>query len=157
TVPGEFLAPFVPSPEVLVYSMLDVAGVGPGDMVYDLGSGDGRIVIAAAQRFGANAVGVELDDERFDSSSARIRNLGLGPRARIVHGDLRTISLDPATVVTMYQLPIVNDMLRPAFERQLRSGARIVTLDFPISGWEPEKIVTGRLADNSEHAIYLYS
>lgn len=157
TAPGEFLAPFVPSPEALVDRMLDVAGVGPGDTVYDLGAGDGRIVVAAAQRFGARAVGVELDDARFALASARIRDLGLEPRARIIHGDLRAIDLRPATVVTLYQLPSVNEMLRPALERQLRPGARVVALDFPVSGWEAARVLTGRLADGSQHAIYLYS
>ena len=136
--------------------MLEVARVGPGDTVYDLGAGDGRIVVAAAQRFGARAVGVELDNNRFAFASARIRDFGLEPRARMVHGDLLAIDLAPATVVALYQLPSVNDMLRPAFERQLRSGARVVTLDFPVQGWKPSNVLTTQLTDGSQHAIYLY-
>src|SRR5438270_12386299 len=132
TVPGVFLAPFVPSAEALVDCMLDAARVGPGDTVYDLGAGDGRIVVVAAQRFGARAVGVELDDWRFALSSARIRYFGLEPRARIIHGDLLRVDLRPATVVTLYLLPAVNAALRPTLEYQLRLDARVVTLDFPI-------------------------
>ena len=157
TAPGEFLAPFVPSPEALVDLMLEVARVGPGDTVYDLGAGDGRIVVAAAQRFGARAVGVELDNNRFAFASSRIRDFGLEPRARMVHGDLLAIDLTPATVVTLYQLPSVNEMLRPALERQLRSGARVVALDFPVQGWKPSNVLAARLTDGSQHAIYLYS
>jgi ubiquinone/menaquinone biosynthesis C-methylase UbiE len=136
--------------------MLEVARVGPGDTVYDLGAGDGRIVVAAAQRFGARAVGVELDNNRFAFASARIRDFGLEPRARMVHGDLLAIDLTPATVVTLYQFPSVNEMLRPAFERQLRSGARVVTLDFPVQGWKASNVLTAQLTDGSQHAIYLY-
>src|SRR5262249_7178432 len=147
----------VPSPEVIVQRMLEAARVGPGDTVYDLGAGDGRIVVAAAQRFGARAIGVELDDQRFALASARVRDLGLEPRAQIVHADLREIDLSPATVVTLYQLPSVNEMLRPTFERQLQAGARVVTHDFPISGWKTSSIVTERLANGSQHAIYLYT
>jgi protein-L-isoaspartate O-methyltransferase len=157
TAPGTFLAPYVPSPEVIVDRMLEIARVGPGDTVYDLGSGDGRVVVAAAQRFGARALGIELDDQRFATASARVRDMGLAARARIVHGDLASVDLRPATVVTLYQLPSVNDMLRPALERQLRPGARVVTHDFPINGWSPSQVVTGRLQDGSQHAIYLYT
>src|SRR5262249_54964497 len=148
--------PFAPSPEALVDRMLEVARVGPGDTVYDLGAGDGRIVVAAAQRFGARAVGVELDNHRFALASARIRDLGRQPRAQMVHGDLLTIELTPATVVTLYQLPSVNEMLRPTLERQLRSGTRVVTLDFPFQGWEASNVLTTQVTDGSQHAIYLY-
>jgi hypothetical protein len=157
TARGEFLAPYVPSPEPIVQRMLEIARVGPGDTVYDLGAGDGRIVVAAAQRFGARAVGVELDDRRFVIASARLRDLGLAPRARMVHGDLAAVDLRGATVVTLYQLPNVNEMLRPALEWQLSPGARIVTHDFPISGWTPSMTVTTRLDDGSQHAIFLYT
>lgn len=157
TAPGEFLAPWVPSPEALVNHMLEIARVGPGDTVYDLGAGDGRIVVAAAQRFGARAVGVELDDNRFAFALARIRQLGLEPRVEMVHGDLLAIDLTPATVITLYQLPSVNEMLRPALERQLRLGARVVTLDYPVSGWKAASVTTRRLADESEHTVYLYT
>ncbi len=152
----DLLAPFVPSPPAIVARMLELARVRPGDVVFDLGSGDGRTVIMAAQNFGAKAVGVELDDQRFKQSSARIAKLALGSRAGIVQANLFHADLRKATVVTLYLLSRINERLRPILERQLRPGARVVAHDFPVPGWKPEKVVTGVLPDGSPHAIYLY-
>jgi SAM-dependent methyltransferase len=133
------LAPFVPTPENIVESMLKLANVDKSDRVYDLGSGDGRIVITAAQKFGAEAVGVELDDDLYKKSSARIAELGLQSRAKILHMNMYKVNLRPATVVTLYLLTSVNERLKPILERDLRPGARVVTHDFKIPGWEPAK------------------
>jgi len=153
---GERLAPFVPSPQAMVDRMLTIARAGPGDMVYDLGSGDGQIVLAAAQQFGARGTGIEIDDDLVRLSSARIAGRGLGSRARIIHGDFLDADLRPATIVTLYQLPAVNELLRPMLEAQLRPGARVVSLDFPVPGWNPDRVETATLEDGSQHAIYLY-
>lgn len=130
------LAPFVPSPENVVDAMLDLARAGKDDRVYDLGSGDGRIVIRAAEKYRAEAVGVEIDDDLYKKSSARIQELGLENRAKILHMNMYKVDLKPATVVTLYLLTSVNERLKPILERDLRSGARVVTHDFKIPGWE---------------------
>jgi SAM-dependent methyltransferase len=156
-VAGERLAPFVPSPQPMVDKMLALAQVQPADTVYDLGAGNGQIVIAAAQRFGARATGIEIDGDLVRLATARVAESGLGSRARILHGDILSTDLSPATVIALYQLPAVNERLRPLFEAQLRPGARVVSLDFPIPGWTAARVVTATLPDSSQHAIYLYS
>jgi SAM-dependent methyltransferase len=150
------LAPFVPSPMPVVEEMLKLAEVNKDDKVYDLGSGDGRIVIMAAQKFGAKAVGVELDAKLFQESTARIAELGLERRARILHENMYSVSLRPATVVTLYLLTSVNERLKPILERDLRPGARVVTHDFRIPGWEPKatrEVISG---NGISHTVYLY-
>jgi dipeptidyl aminopeptidase/acylaminoacyl peptidase len=152
----EHSAPFVATPQVIVVKMLELAKVQPNDVVYDLGSGDGRIVITAAKEFGARAVGVELDRNLFKQSEDRIKELGLTYRARILHEDMFNVSVREATVVTLYLLPFVNTMLRPMLEKQLRSGARIVSHDFAVAGWEPRETVDVRSPNGDSHQIYLY-
>lgn len=154
---GQRLAPFVPSPQPMVDKMLELAEARPGDIVYDLGSGDGQIVITAARQFGARSTGIEIDADLVRLSTARIAEGGLASRARIVQGDLLSTDLRPATIVTLYQLPAVNELLRPLFEAQLRPGTRVVSLDFPVPGWRAAQVLTATLPDRSQHAIYLYS
>jgi SAM-dependent methyltransferase len=154
--PNDRLAPYVPTPMSVVEKMLELAQVDKYDRVYDLGSGDGRIVIMAAQKFGAEAVGVELDDDLFKESSARIAELGLGKRAKILHENMYEVSLRPATVVTLYLLTSVNERLRPILERHLRPGARVVTHDFQVPGWKPEKTVQVISEAGVSHTLYLY-
>lgn len=149
--------PYVPTPPEVVEKMLDLAKVGPSDVVYDLGSGDGRIVIMAAEKFGAHSIGVELDEERFKESSAHIAKLGLENRAKIVRGNLFETDLHPATVVTIYLLPSVNERLRPRLEKELRPGARVVSHNFLVEGWKAEQVVKVSPKDSMEHTIYLYS
>ena len=153
---GVPLAPFVPSPQPMIDTMLTVAGTTRGDSVYDLGSGSGDIIITAAGSFGAQATGIEINEDLVALSTARLAERRLVPRAQILHGDFLDVDLAPATVVTLYQLPAVNDLLRPLLEAQLRPGARVVSLDFPVPGWEPRRVVTSRLADGSQHAVFLY-
>ncbi len=148
--------PFVPTPLPIVEEMLELAQVRPSDVVYDLGSGDGRTVIMAAQKFGAEAVGIESDDARFEQSAGRLAALGLGQRAKILHGDLFDADLHRATVVTLYLLSAVNAQLRPVLESQLRPGTRVVAHDFPVPGWEPERVLTSGPGVASPHALYLY-
>jgi predicted RNA methylase len=150
------LAPFVPSPDSVVEAMLELAKVTKDDTVYDLGSGDGRIVILAAQKYHARAVGVEIDDELYKKSSARIAELGLEKRARILHMNMYKVDLKPATVVTMYLLTSVNERLKPLLERDLRSGARVVTHDFKIPGWEPVRVQDIHTETAYGKKIYLY-
>jgi protein-L-isoaspartate O-methyltransferase len=153
----EKLAPYYPTPETIVDKMLRFAEVKPGDKVYDLGSGDGRIVIMAAKKFKANAVGVEFDDGLVRQSSARIAKLGLTANAHIIHGDLLLQDYSDADVLTVYLLPMSNDKVSPILEKQLKKGTRIVAHDFEFSAWKPEKIQD--IDDDGEgrsHRLYLY-
>ncbi len=152
----ERVVPYVPTPHKVVEKMLEFAQVGPNDVVYDLGSGDGRIVIMAAQKFGAQAVGVELNGDLYKQSSDRIAELGLQKRAKILHENMFDVSVRPATVVTLYLLTIVNEKLRPTLEKQLRPGTRVVSHDFKMPGWLEEKTVTVTSENGLPSTLYLY-
>src|SRR5271163_4335702 len=136
----EKLAPYYPTPEVIVEKMLRFGDVKAGEKVYDLGSGDGRIVIMAAKKFKANAVGVEFDDSLWKQSSDRIAKLGLSATARIIHGDLMLQDYSDADLLTVYLLPFSNDKVTPLLEKQVKKGTHIVTHNFEFSSWKPEKI-----------------
>jgi len=151
------LAPFVPTPEDVAEEMLKIAKVDRHDRVYDLGSGDGRIVILAAQKFRAEAVGVELDQDLVKQSRARLAELGLQKRAKILHANMYEVSLRYATVVTLYLLTSVNERLRPILERDLRPGARVVSHDFQIPGWTAEQTVKVTSQTGVTHTIFLYA
>ncbi|MCS7043154.1 MAG: methyltransferase domain-containing protein [Bryobacteraceae bacterium] len=154
---GEKLAPYYPTPETVVERMLRLGGLKPGEKMYDLGSGDGRIVIMAAERFKANAVGVEFDEDLVKQSTARIRALGLEKRARIIHGDLLQQDYSDADLITIYLLPSAVEKARPLLEKQLKKGARVVAHDFGIPGWTPVK--EEHIEDDGEgraHTLYLY-
>ncbi len=138
--------------------MLQLAGLKAGEKLYDLGSGDGRIVIMAAQKFHAEAIGVEIDPKMVKQSLDRIRGLGLERTAKIVHADLLQQNYSSADVVTVYLLPeAIDSKVQPLLDRQLKKGARVVAHDFEFRNWTPEK--TENIADDGEgrsHAIYLY-
>ncbi len=154
---GEKLAPYYPTPETIVEKMLQLGGAKKGEKVFDLGSGDGRIVIIAAERFGARAVGVEYDKDLYAQSSDKIRRMGLSEKARIIHGDLLQQDYTSADLITVYLLPVSNDKLRPVLEKQLKKGARVVAHDFEVGGWRPDK--TEVVEDDGEgrsHTLYLY-
>jgi protein-L-isoaspartate O-methyltransferase len=148
--------PFVATPYSVVEKMLELAGVGRNDTVYDLGSGDGRIVIAAAKDFGARAVGVEIRSELWKQSSEEIARLGIEKRARIIHDDMFQVNVAAATVVTLYQLTAVNDRLRPLLEKGLRPGARVVSVDFEIPDWTPTKTLRVKSENGNEYKLFLY-
>ena len=152
----EHIVPYVPTPMLVAQKMLEVAKVVPDDVVYDLGSGDGRIVIMAAQKFGAHAVGVELDSDLYLKSTERIKKLGLQDRAQIIHENLFEVNVRHATVVTLYLLTSVNERLRPKLERELRSGARIVSHDFQVPGWQPVQTVEVASENQVISKVYLY-
>ncbi|MCL4402548.1 MAG: class I SAM-dependent methyltransferase [Acidobacteria bacterium] len=152
---AENLAPYIPSPQIIVEKMLETARVKPGEMVYDLGSGDGRIVITAAQKFKANAVGVELSGDLCRATMARVKAMGLQDRVKIIHGNLLKVDLSPADVVTIYLLTSSNDRLRPNLEKYLKPGARVVSNDFEIRGWHAAQVVRVTEAGVT-HSIYLY-
>ena len=145
------IVPFVPSPQEVVDKMIAVAGVKKGDVVYDMGSGDGRIVIAAAKK-GARAVGFEIDGDLVKESRENIRKAGVEKLAEIRQQDILTVDFSPATVVTMYLLPDVNLKLKPNLQKQLKSGSRIVSHSFDMGDWKPDRVerVDGR-------TIYLWT
>jgi len=156
-VPENSLAPYVPSPETVVEKMLKLANVKAGDTVYDLGCGDGRIIIMAAQKFGAKAVGVELNDELFKKTSERIKELKLQDKVTMIHGDLLQVDLSPATVVTLYLLRSSNEKLKPNLEKYLKKGTRVVCHDYGVAGWTPEKTEVIPSEDtNHKSTLYLY-
>jgi SAM-dependent methyltransferase len=132
---------FVPTWEPIVYQMLDLARVTRDDVVYDLGSGDGRIVILAAQKYGARGVGIELDPKLVEVSRQVARDAEVADRVTFVQGDLFTANIADATVVTLYLSPSVNSELEPKLRGELRPGTRIVSHQFPIGRWTPEKTV----------------
>ncbi len=151
----ERLAPYVPSPQVVVERMLEAADVKPGETVYDLGCGDGRVVITAAREFKAKGVGVELSPELARQARERVRTLNLNNRVTIIQGDLIEVDLRPADVVTLYLLTSSNDRLKPLLESHLRPGARVVSHDFMMRGWKPSRIDEVP-ATNRTHMIYVY-
>lgn len=135
--------PFVPTPQVVVDEMLRVAKVGAADFVMDLGSGDGRIAITAAKKFGARAVGVELDEHLLIQSEESARQAGVEERVKFMQQDLFKTDLTQATVITMYLLPSVNRRLRPRL-LDLKPGTRIVAHDFDLDDWKPDQTTTIR-------------
>ena len=141
TMMGE--VPFVPTPQVVVDEMLRVANVGPQDTVFDLGSGDGRIVITAAKKFGARGVGVELDEHLVAQSEEGARDAGVEQRVKFLQQDIFKTDFADATVITLYLLPTVNRRLRPLL-LELKPGTRIVAHDFDLDDWKPDQITTVR-------------
>ncbi len=148
--------PFVPSPEIVVRKMLELAGAGSDDIVYDLGAGDGRVVIIAVREFGVKkAVGVEIRDDLVREAKKKIEELGIKGRAEIIREDMFKADISDATIVTLFLLTSVNERLRPKLEAELRPGTRVVSHEFQIPGWKPKVIATihdGRVT----HTLYLY-
>ena len=134
-------APYVPTPERVVQEMLEIARVAPTDIVYDLGSGDGRIVITAAARFGARGVGIEIDPELVRQAADEAVRGGVAHLVRFVEGDFFAVDLREATVVTLYLLPEVNRRLLPKLLAELRPGTRIVSYKYPLGDWPPNETV----------------
>ncbi len=136
--------PYVPTPHVVVEEMLRLANVGANDFVMDLGSGDGRILIAAARKFGARGVGVDLDPDRIAESVYNAQLQGVSERVAFHRQDLFKFDIAQATVITMYLLPSVNLRLRPRLLEELRPGTRIVSHDFDMEDWRPDQKSTVR-------------
>ncbi len=144
TEPRRSDVPYVPTPEEVVAEMLKLANVSKGDVVYDLGCGDGRIIIASAKA-GARGVGVDIDPDRIRESNENAEKAGVADRVKFIEGDLFEANISGATVVTLYLLPEVNLRLRPKLLRELKPGTRIVSHNYDLGDWKPEKTV--RLGD----------
>jgi len=147
--------PFVPSPEVVVRRMLQLADVRENEVVYDLGCGDGRVLIIAAKEFGARAVGIEIRRDLYEQCLKRIKDLGLEDRVKVHHGNFFDFDISDADVVTLYLLTSVNEKLRPKLERELRPGTRVVSHDFEVPGWKPI-VVEDLYEEWRSHKLFLY-
>jgi len=154
-----FLAPFVPSPPQVVRQMLLLADLRAGEVVFDLGAGDGRTVIMAVKDFGARAVGVELREDLVKKALSTVYEQSLQNRITIVNGDMLGVDLSSADVVFLYLTTSANERIKPKLERELKRGVRIVSHDYEVVGWKPVKVVN--YCENlslgfPSHTLYLY-
>jgi len=160
--PSKDAGPYIPSPQSVVSDMLRYAEVGPNDFLIDLGSGDGRIVLTAAKVFGARGFGVEIKENLVKRANEAAHKEGLADRVKFVKQDLFKTDISKATVITMYLLPDTVNLLKDKFLSELRPGTRIVSHDYPLTGWIPEKYVQMDLEDKIQISgvtttlIYLY-
>ena len=160
--PTKNAGPYVPSPQSVVADMLRYADVGPNDFLIDLGSGDGRIVLTAAKVFGARGFGVEIKDDLVRKANEAAQNEGVADRVKFLKQDLFKTDVSQASVITMYLLPDTVNLLKDKFLDELRPGTRIVSHDYPLTGWIPEKYVQMDLDDKVQISgvtttlIYLY-
>jgi hypothetical protein len=153
----EKLAPYYPTPETVVEKMLQFGGLKSGEKMFDLGSGDGRIVIMAAQKYHADATGIEFEKDLWRQSMEKIKSLGLQKTARIINGDILKQDVSSADLITVYLLPASNLKVRPMLEKQLKKGSRVVAHDFEVAGWNADE--TQQIEDDGEgrsHTLYLY-
>ncbi|RLE68770.1 MAG: SAM-dependent methyltransferase [Thermoprotei archaeon] len=150
------LVPFVPTPEIVIHEMLKLAELKPGEILYDLGCGDGRILMIAAKEFGAKAIGVEIRKDLVEACIKNIKKNGLEGKAYVIHGDFFNVDISSADVITLYLLTSVNEKLKPKLKRETKNGVRIVSHDFEITGWTPLKKVNMRNGWRT-HNIYLYT
>lgn len=154
--------PFVPTPIAVVDKMLELAEIKKGDVLYDLGSGDGRIVIRAAQKYGIRAVGIEVDSLLLAEARKAAQAAGVSDLVQFRAEDALKADISRATVVTLYMLPWFNEAMKPNFKKMLKPGARIVAHDFGIEGWEPD--LTVKLPDweikaggrKHQHVLFLW-
>lgn len=153
---GKKIVPYVPTPQDVVDRMLELAQVKKGDVVYDLGSGDGRIVVTAARKYGVRAIGFEIDPQRIKESHDNIKKAGVGHLVEVRQQDIRTVDLSPASVLTMYLLPEVNLMIRPNIWKQMKAGSRVVSHDFDMGDWKPVKAENIKDSSGWDHTLYLW-
>ncbi|MCL4195103.1 MAG: methyltransferase domain-containing protein [Thermoguttaceae bacterium] len=146
---------FVPTPQPVVDKMLELAGVTKDDFLYDLGCGDGRIVVTAAKKYGCKAVGYDINPKRIKESRKNVQDNEVGHLAKIEQADIFTLDLSPASVITLYLLPELNVKLIPQLEK-LKPGSRIVSHDFDMRGVTPDKVVELD-EDGESHTIYLWT
>jgi predicted RNA methylase len=154
-----FIAPFVPSPIPVVQRMLKLADLRAGEVLFDLGAGDGRTVTMAAKSFGARAVGVELREDLAKKALSTVHENGLSDRVTIVNGDMFTVNLSSADVVFLYLTTSANEKIKPKLESELKKGVRVVSHDYEIVGWKPLKV--DNFCENPQlgypsHTIYVY-
>ncbi len=149
------LAPYVTSPQPVVDQMLKLAGLKTGETIYDLGCGDGRILFSAVKNFNAKAVGVELSETLVRRTRDQSEALGLTGQVKVIQGDMMQVDLKDADVVALYLITEANDHLRPKLEKELKAGARVVSLEFKMRGWKPSKVEKVE-AHRHPYTIYVY-
>jgi tRNA G37 N-methylase Trm5 len=154
---GQSLAPYVPTPQDVVERMLTLAQVGPKDVVVDLGSGDGRLVVTAAKKFGAHGVGIDIDPARIAEGQANATKDGVANLVEFRQQDALEADLSKATVVTLYLLSSSNVKLRPRLLSQLKPGARVVSHQFGMGDWQPDKVDTFTDANGTSRTLYLWT
>jgi SAM-dependent methyltransferase len=154
----EDLAPFVPTPMDVVDRMLELAELGPEDVLYDLGCGDGRIVITAARKYGCRGVGVDIDPARIRESREGARRNNVRKRVEFRETDAMKVDISRATVVTLYLLPESNALLRPKFEKELEPGTLVISHNYHVPGWEDKEIRSEVVkdADGKDHSLFVY-
>jgi len=150
------LAPYIPTPQDVVDRMLAVAEVTNKDTVFDLGCGDGRVVITAAKKFGARGVGIDIDKDRISESKRNARDAGVSSLVRFEQGDIQNADVSTATVVALYLVSSANLKLRPLLTKQLQPGARIVSHAFGMGDWQADKVDKFTDARGDERVIYLW-
>ncbi|MCU1259816.1 MAG: hypothetical protein JWO80_2701 [Bryobacterales bacterium] len=150
------LGPDVPTPPQVIERMLSAAHLKPNETVYDLGCGEGRVLIMAVQKFKARGVGIELSRDIYEQTLSRIKSMGLDQQISIVHGNALHYDLSPADVVTLYFLTSSNDRLKPVLERYLKPTARVVSHDYEIRGWKPSIKDTVEVSGRT-HTIFVYN
>jgi SAM-dependent methyltransferase len=149
------LAPDFPTPQVVVDRMLAMVSVKPTDIVFDLGCGDGRILISAVKTYHCRAVGVELSRDIYDRTCQRLKTLGLSDQVSMIHGNILQTDFSSADVVTLYLMTSTNERLKPKMEQYLKPGARVVSHDYEIHGWKPVKEEQVDV-DGRPHKLFLY-
>lgn len=145
---------YLPTPPEVVEAMLTLAGVNSDDILYDLGSGDGRVAIAAAQQFGTRGVGIDIDPVRIQEASENARQAGVSDRVKFYQQDLFESDFSEATVVIVYLLPHLNLRLRPQLFRQLKPGTRVVSHDFNMGEWKPDQVMQIRMEEDGSTLYY---
>jgi predicted O-methyltransferase YrrM len=155
---AEDLAPWVPTPPEVIVKMLDMAGVNKDSVVYDIGCGDGRIVLYAALAFKARGVGIDIDPVRIDECKANAKRDKVEHLVKFLLGDATKMDISKATVVALYLLPESNELLRPKFEKNLKPGTLVVSHNYVVPGWESKEIGTATVIDleKTEHSVFLY-
>lgn len=154
-----YIAPYVSTPLSVVRQMLVLSELRPGELIYDLGSGDGRVVIMAVQEFGARGVGVELREDLVKRAIEKISEFDIGEKVKIVQSDMFNVDLSHADVITLYLTTSANEKVKPKLESDLKQGARVVTHDYEILGWKPHKV--DKFCENPRlgypsHTLYVY-
>jgi len=146
------VAPFVQTPLEVAKKMLELAELKPGENLYDLGCGDGRLILLAAKEMGANSTGIDLREDLLERARTEIIRLGLNEKVKVIRGNFFDVDISSANVVTLYLTSSANERLRPKMEKELRPGCRIVSHDFKVPGWKPSQVFDELLG----HTIYAY-